>query len=195
MAGTGRGPAPGWYTNPTGGPGMRYWDGSRWGAEWDGPAPGVNITTSGQQPPGGWGPMMETVFNRVGQDLSGMQAGKGQTWTGTSGVRQVSYQATGSGPAWTVVVPVLASCLGILLFAVGIVKAVLSLLPSSRGGLPAWFLLAVAGAALVAAGGNSIRHRRARAATANPLGAPLGAPIDLPSRLGQRFPGGPPPTS
>ncbi|HWD07635.1 MAG TPA: DUF2510 domain-containing protein [Actinomycetota bacterium] len=195
MAGTARGPAPGWYLNPTGGPGMRYWDGSRWGAEWNGPAPGVDIKSSGQEPPGRWGPMMDTMFNRMGQDLSGTQAGKGPAWTGSSGGRQVAYQPTGSGRTRAAVGPVLAGCLGILLFAVGIVNAVLSLLSSSHRGLPAWFLLALAGAALGAAGGFSIRYQRARAATANPLGPPSGTPIDLPSGLGQRSPGGPPPSS
>lgn len=195
MAGTARGPAPGWYLNPTGGPGMRYWDGCRWGAEWNGPAPGVNIEESGQEPPGGWGPMTDPMSNRMGQGLAGMPAGKAQTWAGTSGGQPVSSQPTGWLRTRAAVVAVLAGCLGILLLAVGIVNAVLSLLSSSHRGWPAWLLLAVAGAALGAAGGFSIRYRRARSATANPLGAPSGTPIDLPSWLGPRSPGGPPPAS
>jgi len=72
-------PAPGWYPNPTGGPGQQYWDGQQWHA----PPP---VPAAAVAPYGGAGYYGVDAYGRPLSDKSKLVAGLLQLFLGGVGV-------------------------------------------------------------------------------------------------------------
>lgn len=118
------GPAPGWYPNPGSRTGVRYWDGSRWGAELHQPgSAGTSGSSSGPQeaPPGGGSPAdgwpaggaspdgwpasgrrsPESRFGDMGRSRPDLGAGVGSIWATTSDAEQLAPLTGRSAPTRT----------------------------------------------------------------------------------------------
>jgi hypothetical protein len=71
-------PAPGWYPDPSGGPGQKYWDGQQWQAD---PA-----ASAGGVAPYGGGPAQVDAYGNPLSDKSKLVAGLLQIFVGSFGV-------------------------------------------------------------------------------------------------------------
>jgi TM2 domain-containing membrane protein YozV len=74
-------PAPGWYPDPSGGPGQSYWDGQQWQAGQAGPA-----AAGGGVAPYGGGPALVDAYGNPLSDKSKLIAGLLQIFVGSFGV-------------------------------------------------------------------------------------------------------------
>ena len=116
--------APGWYPDPSGGPGQRYWDGQQWQAPPPVPAPSA--------PPYGGAGYQVDVYGRPLSDKSKLVAGLLQLFLGGLGIGRFYLGYTNIG-VLQIVVTILTCGVGALW---GLIDAILIMsgnVPDSDG--------------------------------------------------------------